>query len=179
MQATQNKVTPRAWVGCLGCYNSGTLNGLWLDGVDAADTDGAGLSNGGKCLKCGADEFWVMDHEGFGDLIGGECSPLEAATIAAAIQDIEECGEDIERVMAYASNCHLSLDEWDEWRTDYEDAVLPYASTLEYAEALIDDGVLGDIPEHLASYIDVEKFARDMEMGGEVYESNGYLFRNL
>jgi len=170
---------PRAWIGCLGCYNGGNLRGLWVDGVDAADTDGAGLSSGGRCLYCGGDEFWVMDYEGYGEILGGECSPLEAAKVAAAIDQVEDGGHDIERVIAYASNLSLSLEDWDEWRLNYEDALLPYGSALEYAEAMVDEGLLGDIPEHLAGYIDTEKLARDMEMGGEVWESNGYLFRNL
>lgn len=170
---------PRAWVGCLGCYNSGSLRGLWVDGVDAADTDGAGLSNGGRCLKCGGDEFWVLDHENYGDLLGGECSTVEAATIAAAIQNIEERGEDIERVMAYASNCNLSLDDWDEWRVQYEDAVLHHATIEEYAEEMLEIGLFGDIPESLAGYIDVKAIARDLEMSGEIWEKDGWLFRNL
>jgi hypothetical protein len=170
---------PRAWVGCLGCYNNGALNGLWVDGVDAADTDGAGLSEAGKCLKCGADEFNVFDHEGYGELIGGECSPLEAAKVAAAIEQIEDGGHDIERVMTYAANCSLSLEEYDEWRVEYEDAILPYESALEYAEALIEQGALGEIPEHLAAYIDTDKLAHDLQIGGDIWESNGYLFRNL
>ena len=62
---------------------------------------------------------------------------------------------------------------------EYEDAILPYESALEYAESLIDEGVLGEIPEHLAPYIDAEKLAHDLQIGGEVWASNGYLFRNL
>jgi len=170
---------PRAWVGCLGCYNNGALNGLWIDGVDAADTDGAGLSEAGKCLKCGGDEFWVMDHEGYGDIIGGECSPIEAANVAAAIEQIEDGGHDIERVMTYAANCSLSLESYDEWRVEYEDAILEFENVREYAEYLVDVGAYGQISDEIMPFIDYEAIARSLDNGGEVWESNGYLFRNL
>lgn len=30
---------PRAWVGCLACYNEGNLNGDWYSATDAAHVD--------------------------------------------------------------------------------------------------------------------------------------------
>ena len=64
---TRTDTTPRAWVGCLGCYNGGALVGKWIDGEICADLEYAGLTDrAGKCNRCGADEFWVMDHENGG-----------------------------------------------------------------------------------------------------------------
>jgi len=58
---------PSAWVGCLACRNSGSLIGKLLDGTEWDDLEAAGLTNNaGTCLKCGSDEFWVMDHENGG-----------------------------------------------------------------------------------------------------------------
>jgi hypothetical protein len=71
--------TPRAWIGCLGCYNAGRLIGKWIDGIDCDDLESAGLTDSaGRCNRCGADEFLALDHENFlGLLDGGEPNPRE------------------------------------------------------------------------------------------------------
>jgi antirestriction protein len=175
MQDTINN-KPQAWVGCLGCYNNGALNGLWVDGVDAADTDGAGLSEAGKCLKCGADEFWVMDYEGYGDILGGECSPLEAANVAAAIEKIEDGGHDIEAITAYASNLSLSLENWDEWKEAFEGSYIGEYDTLkDYAEQYVQEtGLLQNIPEEVARFFDYEAYAHELSF--DMWQEGKMLF---
>lgn len=42
-----------------------------------------------------------------------------------------------------------------------------YASLADYAEELTEQS--GPVPEHLAPYIDYERMARDMELGGDVF----------
>jgi hypothetical protein len=43
-----------------------------------------------------------------------------------------------------------------------------YDSLEDYAAELVDDGVLGPIPEALKYYIDCEAFGRDLELGGDI-----------
>jgi antirestriction protein len=107
----------RAWVGCLACYNAGHLVGHWYDADEAGDRTSADVhsSNGlfagdepvtitdgrdsvvllpdGRVvddLGCPHEELWVMDHEGFGDLLTGECSPCEAQRLAELVGDLDE-----------------------------------------------------------------------------------------
>jgi len=54
---TSPEVVARAWVGCMGCYNMGRRNGRWMVPDDAEQV-------GGKCGRCGSDEFWCYDVEG-------------------------------------------------------------------------------------------------------------------
>jgi antirestriction protein len=100
MNDTIEITDPKAWVGCLGCYNSGSLNGAWVDGLEAGDISKAVKIKTGApaiygencpvCIKCGSDEFWVFDHEGFNGLISGECSPSEAQEKAELLASVEE-----------------------------------------------------------------------------------------
>jgi hypothetical protein len=36
---TKATEVPRAWVGCLACYNDGRLVGSWMDGEEAGDRE--------------------------------------------------------------------------------------------------------------------------------------------
>lgn len=86
--------TPSVWVGCLSCYNDGRLQGEWVEALEA----GAFV----PCTRAGHEEWWCLDHEGFGGLIPGECSPLEAQSIAEVLEEL--AGEDVPRA-AFAAWC--------------------------------------------------------------------------
>ena len=183
---TISTTMPQAWVGCLGCYNNGSLIGKWLAGESCADLEGAGLAKiethgdytAARCVRCGGDEFWVMDHEGYGDLLGGECSPIEAQNMAQAIATIEGEGLDIEAVAAYAANMSLDVAAFDDWRGDFEDAYLgEYDNMSDYATEYIEStGLLHGVPDHIARYFDYDAFARDLEH--DIWQHGGHLFLN-
>ena len=184
---TTSTATPKAWVGCLGCYNNGSLIGKWLDGESCADLEGAGLAKiethgdytAPRCVRCGGDEFWVMDHEGYGDLLGGECSALEAQGVALAIAAIEDEGLDIVAVAAYAANMSLDLAVFDEWKDDYEDAYIGEYKIEDYAVQFVEDcGLLQGVADSVASYFDYESYGRDLILGGDIWEHEGHLFWN-
>jgi hypothetical protein len=90
--------SPRAWVGCLGCYNDGSLIGKWVVGLVAADLVAAGLATietvcgytTARCIRCFCDEFHVFDYENFGPFLEGECDPWEAQEAAEAIVAFNE-----------------------------------------------------------------------------------------
>lgn len=183
---TKQDATPRAWVGCLGCYNSGALVGKWLEGESCADLVAAGLARvetrgdytAQFCVRCGGDEFWVLDYENYGDLLGGECSPIEAQEIAQAIATIEGESLNIEAVSAYCSNHHLRIANFDEWRDDYEAAYLgEWDSVEDYAREYVEStGLLDGVAESVARYFDYESFARDLEIGGDIWTSGRHIF---
>jgi antirestriction protein len=63
-----------------------------------------------------------------------------------------------------------------------EEAVGAYTghdTVTSYVEELLDEGLLGDVSEWVRSYVDIERIADDMEMGGEVVEHDGYVFRTF
>lgn len=176
MATYTQETTPRAWVGCLGCYNSGRLNGKWLEGTEAGDTEGAGLTNAdGFCLVCGADEFWVFDHENYAGLISGECSPMEAQESAELLASVDE--DEREVLEAWVSNFHIRKAEdldLDDMRSHY---IGEFSSDTEVAEHIVDEtGLLSEIPDSVARYFDYEAYGRDLDMGGDVWSFNGHYF---
>lgn len=67
--------------------------------------------------------------------------------------------------------------------TELEDACnafdSAYAGTMtmeEYAEQFIDE--VYEVPAGLEGYIDVEKFARDLVLGGDMTENDGHIFHS-
>ena len=173
--------TPRAWVGCLGCYNAGVLNGAWVDGEQAGDISLAvkviereSYLSVGKvtvCVVCGSDEFWVFDHENFDGLISGECSPMEAQEKAELLSSVDESERDAWR--AWLANG--MVEDLDTMRDAY---VGEYESDQAMAEEYVEStGLLSDIPESIARYFDMEAFARDLMY--DHFESNGHYFRNF
>lgn len=174
-------LTPRAWVGCLGCYNNGTLNGNWVDGEVAGDISLAvkvierdsyiGEGKVTVCLNCGSDEFWVFDHENFDGLISGECSPIEAQEKAELLSSVDESEREAWR--AWLSNGMTP--DLDTMREAY---VGEYESDEAMAEEYVEStGMLSEMPESLRSYFDMKAFARDLMY--DHFEYNGHYFRNF
>lgn len=151
---------PRAWVGCLGCYNAGRLNGRWVEGLEATNVDTLATDEG-FCRRCGSDEFWVFDHEGYAGILEGECSPAEAERLAEILEE----ATDPHALAAYVS--YHGRHYLEEALETFDDAYRgEWDSEEQYAEELARDvGDLDAIPEHLRSYFDVGRYARDLFIG--------------
>lgn len=86
----------------------------------------------------------------------------------------EENSIDEEAFAIYCWNLHITSD-FDGEVTDFVDSYIGDISVYEYAEQLADD----IFPDAVKSgYFDYDSFARDLEIGGEVWEKDGHLFRN-
>jgi antirestriction protein len=159
--------TPRVWVGCLACYNGGTLVGTWFDAPGApetmADLDAAVWRLPTDHRVDAHEELWVMDHEGFGGLLTGECSPAEANKIAEFISTLEDTDE-AALLAAYRANCGAGdlADDLKDMREAYQGE---FPTREDFAGSLIDDGLFGEVSESLGFYIDYEKMARDLFSG--------------
>ena len=185
-ESTPTTDTVRAWVGCLGCYNNGNLVGEWIDGTECADLVEAGLTYRPDvaglpseiCKRCGAEEFWVMDHEGLpAAVLSGECSPIHFAELTEAWEAVESP----EMVAAYLGNMGetVTAENLAKLIEQAQDAYTGYETVLEYAESYLEDsGLLAEVPETLRYYIDTQAFARDLVLGGNVSECDGYVFHN-
>ena len=176
---------PRAWVGCLGCYNDGRLTGAWLDAEQATDLQSTSLADEGtygngstfdRCRVCGGDEWWVMDHEGI-PWLTGECSPVTFAAWAEVWAEVD----DRDMVTAYidGTNEPATPEELEEAVTGAYDAYTGHSTVRAYAEEYADECLLAGVPSEVSNYFDYEAFADDLEYGGDVFESDGYVFRSL
>lgn len=67
---------------------------------------------------------------------------------------------------------------FDYIRDHYDEVRVHYGDAESYAEEMIDDGVMGDIPDNIRPYIDCEAFARDLLYGGDIVEFEYYIITN-
>lgn len=88
MTATATDETPKAWIACLHCYNSGHLVGDWFDAVGADEVTLADVHKGSGRGWAACEELWVMDNE----LIpaSGEMSPQEAAEWGRVLAEVDD-----------------------------------------------------------------------------------------
>lgn len=168
---TDTDYTPRAWVGCLGCYNGGRLIGEWLDadGLEDADTLAA------ICTRPDHEELWCMDLE---NIPGGECSPAEAARMARALTDYlaaaDENGLPAPVALEYLDG--LNLSDPDLWPTIGEDVIYMSASSpTDYVEEYLENFTeLPELPwwlriDHRLTFDELTIFATVLEHDGMLY----------
>lgn len=188
--------TPRVWVGCLGCHNNGHLTGKWFDATDAPQ-DMAEFSprvfgaNGrfGQAPDGHAEEqheeLWCFDHENFHGLLKGECSPSEAAELAAVI---ERQAANAAAFAAFVDNRGglQSNEEWSDLEHEFADCYAgEWESLTDFACTLAEElGAIVWAPRDWPfSCVDWEHAWRELEMGGDYWaerNSDGkyYVFRS-
>ena len=159
---------PRIYVASLSDYNAGVLHGSWLDAdQELDDLEQAVTDMLTRSPSPSAEEFAIHDFEGFGHYRVGEYDSLD--WVSRVARGIVEHGP---AFGAWAEDCNHD----EEALARFEDAYLGEWSSIEkYAEELLDDlGYLRAIdeavPEMLQPYVrvDVEAFARDLELSGDV-----------
>ena len=161
-------MTMHIFVGTYKKYNEGSLFGKWLDLED--------YNNKEEFLEACADlhkdeddpEYMFQDHEGIPDGMVSECSVDEKCW--DLIKAYDEHGED--EVNAYCA----CFEEWND--EDFQDRYRgKWDSWEDMAEELLEEtGELGEIPERLRYYFDYGRYARDLRLGGDMVEHNGYFF---
>ena len=155
---------PQIYVADLAAYNQGVLHGAWIDATqDSEDIEAEIQEILSKSPVPDAEEFAIHDYEGFGSLRLSEFEPIEKVSQVAKL--IEEHGtmfaelvghfggaryidEAIEAMEERYQGAHKSLEDW----------------AYEYAK---DTGL--ECAEPYVNYIDWERFARDAEMGGDIF----------
>jgi antirestriction protein len=122
-----------------------------------------------------AEEWAIHDYEGFEGVKLSEHEDID--TVAALAEAVEEHGE----AFAVWWN-NENRDDVD--TRAFEDAYRGTYRTLgDYAEQLADDmGMFDGVNDTIKSYFDFERWAADMEMGGDIWTAAGgdgvYVFDN-
>lgn len=179
MTTTVTTDTPRAWVGCLGCYNNGDLVGRWLDDPDEIRNYTCPTP---PSIYVNHEEVWVFDHEN-APWLSGECSPAEFADKAEKWTDAT-VNLDPEVVKAYIANHGIDYVDWDTLEDDVEESFAgEFEDLADYAYRLAEE--CDELPEgRYANYIDWEAVGRDYRLGGDVWIhelgwKSIYVFRNV
>ena len=159
-----SNVEPRVWIGCLAAYNAAKLHGEWvsLEGLTKSDIKLAIERILKESPEPGAEEWAIMDYDGFGEAghILGENPDLDELIEVA--EGIEDHGEVFAQWYAHVGGGSLQ-DFEDAYRGEYDDME-------SFAEELMDDcGDLANVPDHIARYFDYSAFARDLELGGDIF----------
>lgn len=191
--------TPRAWVGCLACYNAGNLVGSWVDGIEAAEDssrphvrlhdsmkyDRPATAATQAALDRGHEETWCFDLEGYGSFLSSECSPTEAQAVAEDLAETESRISNLDAFDAYIGPRGLAPNEGLlDAVPDFEDAFCgQWESERDYAMELAD--AMGVEPKEYVwptSCIDWEQATRElfMDYSSAPAPSGGvYVFREV
>jgi antirestriction protein len=161
---TATEMTPRAWVGCLGCYNAGHLVGQWLDADQLEEPDYLAAI----CAHPEHEELWCMDTENLGI---GECSPAEAAerarAVVTALEQAEEVGCPAAVALEYLEDTNSEPDAWPDIRDAYAGSADSEADyVLEYLEQY---GI--DLPSWLC--VDYARSFEELTSGMPRYRHEG------
>lgn len=169
-RADKLTLRPMVWIGCLAAYNNGELHGDWVDAaVESEELVRSAQEILSRSPEPDAEEWAIFDFDEFGSYRVEQYDPLEhVARIARGIK---------ERGHAFAAWAELH-DGDEAMLAGFEDAFLGEYESLEaWGREVLDelnlDGFLrmGAIPEAIRPYlhIDYEGWARDAELGGDVY----------
>ena len=164
-----DKDTPKIWVGCLTAYNAGYLHGLWLDATQEPEEirDDINWMLSFSPVKDGevCEEWIICDSEDFGSITIDEYQSIETVSklaIAIAIEELE--GFDFFYDYFGYTDVEEALEKYEErYQGCYKDAE-------DFAYQLWDDcGYLKSLENAgiNESYIDWEKVARDLQLGGD------------
>lgn len=176
------ETTPRVWIACLACYNDGRLVGDWFpaDIADDVTLDEIHAHYGGTRMDC--EEVWCFDTDGLP--ISREMSPAEAAEWGRLLAEVDEWQRDALAAWV-ASGDYITQGTGDlPSLPDFEERYAGEWDTFEaYAAELFEDcGYAVEMPEHLAPYLDMAAWARDLAYDYTTLRAPGggvFVFRSL
>ena len=182
----QDRPAPQVYVASISDYNDGRLHGAWVNAAHEPDELHEEVTAMlADSTMPDAEEFAIHDYEGFGPLRLSEYEGLE--TVALIARGIAEHGP------AFAHWAALVGTNEPDVLDKFEDHYEGHAESVKaYAEQLLEDmgfgsdfDLAGQLPDSLRPYVrfDVDGFARDLELSGDIMTSEGdggiYVFRPL
>jgi antirestriction protein len=176
----------RVWIGCLACYNEGTLRGQWFDAAEAGDVTPEKLHPGTFATTpiglnpASHEEMWCFDIEDMPPGFMREMSPMEAQQVADAYAEIEEQlhESEIDAYFAWLEDggyAGMTAETLADHVSDFQDHYSgTWDSFLDYAYDYVDScGLLGDDDSIASRYFDYQAFARDLQMDFTVIDAGG------
>ncbi len=165
---------PRIYVASLSDYNDGRLHGRWINAAQAPEEIQTAIQDMlATSPEPGAEEYAIHDYENFGPLRLEEYESIE--TVARLAQGIAEHGSAFAHWVALVGESDAeTLRHFEEAYRGHFDSVIDYASEL-FDDLGYTDLVERVLPDHLQPYVrlDVEGFARDLELSGDIVTSEG------
>ena len=153
---------PRIYVACLASYNAGKLYGRWIDtNQDPDDIDQEIREMLVESPEPGAEEYAIHDYEDMPNL--GESPLLDDVSDAAKL--IAEHGALGKALIDH--HCGRVESAKEDLEDNYCGA---WSSVEEYAENYLEDtGAFQECGDLMRQYFDFERFARDLELGGDIW----------
>lgn len=172
----------KIWLGNLKRYNEGALIGRWLHlpmDEEQLDCEIEKILpyreyelDGEKFTE--QDEYFIADWECDIDGIVSEyASPWVINDLAARLDELSDGELELLHVLlasGLAANISDAIDHIDSI------SATGCSSWTELAEQLVDDGCFGEIPAHLANYIDYQAMGRDLRHDGCYVEHDGQIY---
>ena len=173
--------TPRAWIGCLACYNEGRLVGHWFDAATANEVTTYDV-HGAHSRADSHEELWVFDHENIP--VRGELDPLTAGAWGRVYTEVGP--EHWPALCAWVESGDYVAEGTGDLPSisEFEDRYQGHWESFEdYARQLADDiGLLAGVPEEIANYFDWYSWTRDLAFDCPNYddpEGGVFVFRVL
>jgi antirestriction protein len=157
---------PRVYVGTYGKYNSGSIEGKWLDLEDYSDKDEF-LEACAELHKDEHDpEFMFQDYKNIPEGMISE-SHIESET-----WDWLNLDDDDKELLAVYKSLGFGGDE--SIKSARDAFYGRYDDEEDFAYQYVEDtGMLHDVPDNVKNYFDYEAFGRDLLMDFSTVEHNG------
>lgn len=157
----------KIYVACLAAYNNGFLHGAWIDceGKDAIEIEAEVHEMLKRSPEPDAEEWAIHDFEGFGDYKVEEWTSFnEIAELVEAVNDSSYKLDLITGVMSHM--CCSAPDAISYIEDNFHGE---FDNLKAYAwDWLESSGDWDLIPKHLQYYFDIESYARDLDLNGDI-----------
>ncbi|WP_279064562.1 antirestriction protein ArdA [Dermabacter hominis] len=152
---------PKAWIGCLSCYNNGELIGEWFDAAEAADVTLDDIHAPGA-LSDACEELWAFDVDGLP--VSEEMDPIKAANWGNLLNSVEEILQPSFYAWIEAGAASYDAEDMPDVDTFHDAFVGTFSDFREYSDHLADETILYDANEQVMRYFNYEQFAHDLAM---------------
>ena len=152
---------PKAWIGCLACYNSGELIGEWFDAAEAADVTLDDI-HAPHTLTDACEELWVFDVDGMP--VNEEMDPFKAAQWGNLLNSVEEILQPSFIAWIASGAATFDADDMPDVEAFHDAFVGTFTDFRDYSDHLADETLLFDTSDEVRRYFDYEQFARDLKM---------------
>jgi len=118
-------------------------------------------------------EIQFIDGESIDAALAGAWG-LNQANLARFFEIVDDWSDDQkQRFIVAVGECGYDFDPASVDPNDFDVDLYEADSLRDLAEMFVDDGLYGEIPQHLASYIDYDAIARDLAVDFSVTEIAG------